>query len=54
MSLTQGKSALKLAPGLYARLTVKDSGHGIPPEILSRIFDPYFTTKGRGEVPVWD
>jgi PAS domain S-box-containing protein len=36
-------------PGLYARLTVKDSGHGIPPEILDRIFDPYFTTKGRGE-----
>jgi signal transduction histidine kinase/CheY-like chemotaxis protein len=36
-------------PGLYARLTVKDSGHGIPPEILPKIFDPYFTTKEMGE-----
>jgi two-component system cell cycle sensor histidine kinase/response regulator CckA len=39
----------KAPPGLYARLTVKDSGHGIPPEILPKIFDPYFTTKGMGE-----
>jgi PAS domain S-box-containing protein len=44
-----GRRVLKLSPGLYARLTVKDSGHGIPPEILARIFDPYFTTKGMGE-----
>jgi signal transduction histidine kinase/CheY-like chemotaxis protein len=44
-----GGKVLKLAPGLYARLTVKDSGHGIPPEILTRIFEPYFTTKGMGE-----
>ena len=44
-----GGKGLKLPPGLYARLTVKDSGHGIPPKILPKIFDPYFTTKGRGE-----
>jgi PAS domain S-box-containing protein len=44
-----GEKVLKLAPGLYARLTVKDSGHGIPPEILPKIFDPYFTTKEMGE-----
>jgi PAS domain S-box-containing protein len=37
-------------PGNYARLTVGDSGVGIPPQILGRIFDPFFTTKqaGRG------
>ena len=29
-------------------VTVKDSGRGIPPEHLSRIFDLYFTTKERG------
>ncbi len=34
-----------LGPGEYADLTVVDDGHGIPEEILHRVFDPYFTTK---------
>ena len=38
-----------LAPGSYAVLTVEDSGDGISPDILDRIFDPYFTTKERGK-----
>ena len=38
-----------LKPGSYAVLTVKDTGDGIPPEVLDRIFDPYFTTKERGK-----
>ncbi len=29
------------------RLVVKDTGHGIPPQILDKIFEPFFTTKGR-------
>lgn len=33
------------APGGYARLRVRDTGHGIPPDILESIFDPFFTTK---------
>ncbi|MFH1241354.1 MAG: PAS domain S-box protein [Pseudomonadota bacterium] len=38
-----------LHPGPYVRLTVSDTGHGIPLENLERIFDPYFTTKEKGE-----
>ena len=38
-----------LSSGKYVRLTVNDTGHGIEPKILKRIFDPYFTTKGVGE-----
>jgi PAS domain S-box-containing protein len=38
-----------LSSGSYARIRVKDNGHGIPPEILERIFDPFFTTKDQGE-----
>jgi PAS domain S-box-containing protein len=39
---------LPLAPGRYVRITVQDDGPGIPPGHLSRIFDPYFTTKDTG------
>ncbi|MBW1780494.1 MAG: PAS domain S-box protein [Deltaproteobacteria bacterium] len=38
-----------LSPGDYIRLTVRDTGEGIPPEVMDRIFEPYFTTKGPGE-----
>jgi len=31
--------------GTFVRLTVRDTGHGISPDILEKIFDPYFTTK---------
>jgi signal transduction histidine kinase len=35
--------------GAYAFLEVEDSGHGIPPELMGRIYDPYFTTKPPGQ-----
>lgn len=35
----------QLSPGEYLRLSVADTGYGIPPEILENIFDPFFTTK---------
>ena len=37
-----------LARGRYARLRVRDTGVGIPADVLPRIFEPYFTTKGVG------
>jgi len=33
------------APGPYLRLTVSDTGMGMPPEIQEKIFQPFFTTK---------
>ncbi len=35
-------------PGEYARLTVIDTGRGIAPENLPRIFEPFFSTKSPG------
>jgi signal transduction histidine kinase/ActR/RegA family two-component response regulator len=37
-----------LPAGRYVRLTVADSGPGIPAELLPKIFDPYFSTKKAG------
>lgn len=48
-----GKEALRfdadLKPGQYVKFTVADTGCGIPPDVMMRIFDPYFTTKAVGE-----
>lgn len=35
----------ELPPGLYALIGVRDTGDGIPPELLQKIFEPFFTTK---------
>jgi PAS domain S-box-containing protein len=39
---------LDMTPGPYLLLTVSDTGEGMTPEVMARIFDPYFTTKEKG------
>ncbi|MGD9210222.1 MAG: DUF3365 domain-containing protein [Desulfobacteraceae bacterium] len=40
---------LSLKPGRYAMMSVADTGCGIDPAILDKIFEPYFTTKTLGK-----
>jgi two-component system cell cycle sensor histidine kinase/response regulator CckA len=35
--------------GPYAAVTISDTGHGMTPEIMARLFEPLFTTKPKGE-----
>ena len=39
----------ELPPGPYLRLSVSDTGVGMPPEVLARAFEPSFTTKTPGK-----
>ncbi|MBI4774426.1 MAG: PocR ligand-binding domain-containing protein [Deltaproteobacteria bacterium] len=38
-----------LRPGPFLKLSIKDTGCGMDPETLDRIFEPYYSTKGLGE-----
>ncbi len=38
-----------LPPGAYVRLKVRDTGEGMSPEIMARVFDPYYTRKEVGK-----
>ena len=46
---TIGTNIRSVEEGNYARIIIKDNGTGITRENLSRIFDPYFTTKKEKE-----
>ncbi|AGW14393.1 putative PAS/PAC sensor protein [Megalodesulfovibrio gigas DSM 1382 = ATCC 19364] len=49
LSPQQARGVVELPPGDYLELGVRDTGHGIPPDILEQIYDPFFTTKAPGE-----
>jgi signal transduction histidine kinase len=49
VTLSEKEEDAELGAGEYVRIKVSDTGHGIEPGILSRIFDPYFTTKKAGK-----
>lgn len=40
---------VNLPPGEYSDLSVSDTGCGIDPDVIEKIFDPYFTTKQAGK-----
>ncbi|MGC8652902.1 MAG: hybrid sensor histidine kinase/response regulator [Candidatus Kryptoniota bacterium] len=39
----------QVSSGKYACIVVKDTGEGIPPDLMSKIFEPFFTTKSPGK-----
>ena len=41
--------AYKTAPGKYIKISISDSGVGIEPSLVFKIFDPFFSTKKRGK-----
>jgi PAS domain S-box-containing protein len=51
VNLDEGDAKLdpNAKPGPYVVMTVADTGHGIAPEVLDRIFDPFYTTKALGK-----
>ncbi|WP_321491984.1 response regulator [uncultured Desulfobacter sp.] len=45
----EAESIQNLVPGNYVKLEVSDTGTGIPPGVMGKMFEPYFTTKDHGE-----
>ena len=43
------KSPFEIKPGHYTVLTIKDSGTGIPEDVMPFVFEPFFTTKNIGQ-----
>jgi PAS domain S-box-containing protein len=46
--VTENAMPISLRSGQFVRISIQDSGFGIAPEIMDKIFDPYFSTKPDG------
>lgn len=49
ISYEQSLDRVGMKIGKHIELMVKDSGHGMEPQVIERIFEPYFTTKEQGK-----
>jgi signal transduction histidine kinase/ActR/RegA family two-component response regulator len=49
LSYEQSLQRVGMKAGRHLVLIVKDNGQGMPPEVLERIFEPYYTTKEQGK-----
>jgi two-component system NtrC family sensor kinase len=45
----KGEATEEGLSGEFVAIRVADTGHGIPPEVLTRVFEPFFTTKEIGK-----
>ena len=44
-----GREGDLCGPGVYATVSVRDTGHGMTPDVAERVFEPFFTTKEAGK-----
>jgi signal transduction histidine kinase/ActR/RegA family two-component response regulator len=49
ISYEQSVERVGMKVGKHIELIVKDSGHGMNPQVIERIFEPYYTTKEQGK-----
>jgi signal transduction histidine kinase/ActR/RegA family two-component response regulator len=49
VSYEQSVERVGMKVGRHVELVVKDSGHGMDPQVMERIFEPYYTTKKQGK-----
>ncbi|MBM9537474.1 hybrid sensor histidine kinase/response regulator [Desulfobulbus alkaliphilus] len=49
LNIDEFNAGSSVSPGLYQKLSVEDTGHGMDQTTMAQIFDPYFTTKPRGK-----